>query len=75
MPENTTTSSHRVCIFILTYKRNVELLQLVHQTRERIGRYRGYDHYAICVDESDPNIPSHSLSPDRLLRQSRQWLR
>lgn len=57
MPIDTPTSCYRVCLLILTYKRNVELLRLVNQTRDIIKGYRGRNHYELCVSDSDPNNP------------------
>jgi hypothetical protein len=70
MPNDTTTSCYRVCILILTYKRNIELLRLVSQTRDMIERYRGHNQYTICVADSDPNNPIAPLSPDLKIEYS-----
>ena len=57
MPAKAPASPHRVCIVILTYKRNDALLRLVTQCREIIGQYRGHNAYELCVADSDRNNP------------------
>ncbi len=70
MPTSTPTSPSRVCILILTYKRNDALLRLISQCREIIDTYRGHNIYELCVTDSDPNNPIAPLPPHLNVRYS-----
>ena len=57
-------SAMRICILILTYKRNESLLRVANQSRDMIDKYRGHNQYELCVTDSDPcnpiaPLPSH----------------
>lgn len=63
MPTDTPASVNRVCILILTYKRNDALLRLINQIRTMLETYRGHNRYELCVADSDPNNPIAPLPP------------
>ena len=63
MPTDTPAAVNRVCILILTYKRNDALLRIVNQSRDMLDKYRGHNRYELCVADSDPNNPIAPLPP------------